>query len=349
MGDRQHEAGRGEAAGGQDVMDEMALQPPVALRKGPDVEEAEGEGGSGEDGVHLPGRTAGPGEEAVEEGGRVPGPSRHMAPRREAERGVVIADGALLPAEPEILGRRALSQDPGLQVQQQTEIKRPVQGRGQGAGQAMDLVECRAVAGKSLARLHLHDREHPGHAPRQVVGKAPDDLLQPLTQVAPDEGIELFAARDQRAERRAAGQVVPHPVAADLFPRDTVLQPQVEHGDTTSGRSVRQVQPLAHEPFIEEPDAAGMGPGRLFPQPGLEGLRPQLCEQALEQAELQPLVAKGEDKMPLERRLRRKMRRQDPPALPVDVRIPFADGGKAARQRPAEAAAFDQRGRGCGR
>jgi hypothetical protein len=97
------------------------------------------------------------------------------------------------------------------------------------------------------------------------VGSDPaEDLSRALVESAGTIGIESFGPAHHRTESGGSGQVVDHPVPGRDIPRgQAILEVSVDDGNGLDPTGIGQVDRFADQPFIEEPESAGIGTGGL--------------------------------------------------------------------------------------
>ena len=113
----------------------------------------------------------------------------------------------------------------------------------------------------------------------------PDDLSCPLGQSQPYAAVEFPGSPCQRAEPRRSRQVVADPVTTRYGPgRSGELAVGIHRQSGLHLACIRHIQPITRQPFVQEPDAPGIGTGGCVPNhlrelPGIDRAK-ESCQHA---------------------------------------------------------------------
>ena len=90
--------------------------------------------------------------------------------------------------------------------------------------------------------------------------------------------------------------------------------------------SIRQIQKVAREPLVKEPDAACIAASRFVAIPFSDRFRSDRRKQTFQDCEIKPLLIEGMLDMAAQGCVRIVARRQDLPCAGIDHAMPGTDG-----------------------
>lgn len=315
----------------QDVMDQIAMQPAVPVREGVDVHEAEGQDGGRDHGVERLGGVAVEGDQAVDQARQVVRAGADVIGKGPARVPVVIADEAALVAKAQPDEALVADDDP-LQTQQLLPVDGTSTGLADGAAPALDAVLRRPFALDGVAGAGVLQQKEGCGSGQDVLRNRRHDFARPISEVQVDPPLDLGRPIDEGTEGRGAGQVVPKPVARRAGPLGPDLQFRIQDGDDAARLGVRQVERLADQPLVEEPELAGSEARGLVVEEGFDGAGPDGLKQALQHREFEPLVLQGEGQVADKGGRGRVAGRQETPAVRLDDPVPVSGRREAAGQ-----------------
>lgn len=204
---------RTKAASSQDMVDQVAVQPTVAVFEGMHVDEAEGKDRSRDNRIELRLRLLIEGDQALDEIGQVFGASADMGRDRHACLPVVLANETALDpqAEPHEPG---VPDNDALETQQLVGIDRLQTGLADGSAPSLDARLRPAFSFDGKAGLGVLEQQERGCPGDQVPGRGSDGLQRSRRQVHRRQTLQLLGPKHQRTELGRTGQIVLHAVAA---------------------------------------------------------------------------------------------------------------------------------------
>jgi hypothetical protein len=117
----------------------------------------------------------------------------------------------------------------------------------------------------------------------------------------------------------------------------------IDHRHVASRRCVRQIEAVSGQPFIKEPDSAGIAARGLLAHERFDGVGTGGNEQALEDSKIEALIFEGEGEVAFEGGMRGVARRHDAPAFLLYEAVVLSDGRECPGQRNGEVVSIYQR------
>ena len=341
--DREHDARGIEPALRQHMVDEVAVQAAVAVLERMNIDKAEGQRGGRHNRVDFERRATVERRHAGDQRRQIFRPGADMVRQRHAGVAIMLADKpALLPQTQ--FDEARIADDDALQTQKLVQIDRTVSRLADGAAPALDAVLRRALSLNGVAGPGIFQEQESSGAGEQVARHLGHDGLRAPRQIHRGKRLQRFGAKDQRTERRRAGQVIADAVAWRILAVDSPLLPGVNHPHIRADIEIGQVEPRAGQPLVQEPDAAGITPGPLRPHQLFNGAGAGRAKQTVQDREIEALVFEGEGQVPFEIGGRRMTRGQHPPAFALDNPVVLANSAQDARQRNRQPITIDESG-----
>ena len=292
-GYRKHEPRRVEAPLRQDVMNEIAMDAPVAVIERMDVHKAESQRSSCNDRIEGGRRPPVEGDHAINQRREVFVPRTDVVGERCARVPVVLADKSAFGAQAQT-HEPVVADHNVLEPKQFIEVNGLPAGLTHSAAPALNAVVRRALALDRIARLGILQEQECGCAGQQAARNRSDDRPRPLREIEVDEFLECFRAPDERAAIRCARQVVPDTMSRRVLARDRPLLLGVDGRDIVAPCGVRKVQTLPGEPLVKKPEAPSIAAGGRVPDDGFDPGRIHRKEETLQNGKIEPLILDGE-------------------------------------------------------
>src|SRR6202047_1362423 len=189
------------------MVDEVSLQPSVAILEGVNVNEAEGERSCREDRIEVVCGSPVESNQSLYQGRQVFMPGTDMFRQRRTGFTVMLADETALMTQAQTHIARVANND-ALQAKQFVEVDRPAPRLADGPAPALNAILRRMLAFDGKARFGILQQQECSSTREQVAGHVRHCGARPFGQIARGEGAERLCAEDHRAERRRARQVV---------------------------------------------------------------------------------------------------------------------------------------------
>ena len=216
-----------------------------------------------------------------------------MVGNRHARFAVPFTDETAFGAEPETDKTGIADHDP-LEAEHLFEVQRRLPGPTDGTAPPLDAVLGRMLALDREARsgvLQEKERRRPG---KYVLRHHGGGIPRACPEVDGTQPVQGLRAEDERAECRCAGQVVLHPVPAGGLGAGCELPGRFDDRRIASPTGIRQVQSMAGQPLVQEPDASRVRAGRLGLDQFLDWGGAGCLEEALQDGKVEPFVLESE-------------------------------------------------------
>ena len=332
-----------ESEPGEAVVDQVAVQPAVAVLEGMNIDKAEGENRRGHHGIELRRSLSVECDHAFDEPGQVLWASADVVGDRHARLAIPFADETALAAQSET-DETGIADHDALQAQQFVEIDRLPARLADGPAPPLNAVLGWMLAFDGEAGPGILQQQKGRRSRQQVLGDRVDGLLRARLEFHRREAVQRPGAEHERTELRRTGQVVLDPVSPGDLGAGRKLTVRIDDRRVGSTVGVRQIEPVSGQPFIQKPDTSGVGARGLGPDESLDGCRAGRGEQALENGEVQTLVLQGEGEVAFKAGIRRMARRIDAPAAFFDQPVSIPRRAQHTRERYREFVCPDQRG-----